>query len=186
MTPGVVPIRARISTDLPMVYVYATALTALNLLFLASVLFGLPGTWLMLLAAIVADALLSGHTLFAAATLWTCVFIALSGEVLEFVLGAAGARRAGGSRRGTLFAIAGSIAGAIIGTGIPLPVLGTLLGACLGAFAGSVFGDLLAGRDVGSSVAAGRGAASGRFWGTVAKMIAGTAIVLVLAVAAYA
>ncbi len=63
------------------------------------------------------------------------------------------------------------------------PILGTLIGACVGAFAGSLLGDLWAGRTMEDSVDAGKGAAAGRLWGTIAKMTVGGAIVVLLAVA---
>jgi uncharacterized protein YqgC (DUF456 family) len=107
------------------------------------------------------------------------------GEVLEFMLGAAGARQAGASKRAAALAIAGGILGAIIGTPFPIPVAGTLIGACVGAFAGSLLGDLWARRPLLHSVEAGRGAAVGRFWGTIAKMFVGGAIVLMLGIAAF-
>ena len=106
--------------------------------------------------------------------------MALAAEIAEFVLGAAGARKAGGSRRGAALAIIGGIVGAVLGTAIPIPVLGTLAGACLGAFAGSMAGDVASGKRVEESIDAGRGAAVGRFWGTVLKMAAGIAILATL------
>ena len=64
-------------------------------------------------------------------------------------------------------------------------VLGTLFGACAGAFLGSVAGDVWAGRSVDHSIEAGRGAATGRLWGTVVKLALGSAIFLLLAVDAF-
>lgn len=168
-----------------MVYVYATVLTLLNLVFLASVLFNLPGTWLMVAAAVLLDWLQPGEAMFTPAVLYGSVALALLGEVTEFVFGAAGARRSGGSRRGAMLAIVGGVVGAVLGTGIPVPVLGTVFGASAGAFAGSLLGDLLAGRTVDHSVAAGRGAAVGRFWGTLSKLGFGAAIFVLLTVAAF-
>jgi uncharacterized protein YqgC (DUF456 family) len=168
-----------------MIYVYAAGLTLLNFLFWGSILFGLPGTWLMLLAALLLDWLQPGEPMFGAASLYSSAGLALLGEIAEFVFGAAGARQAGGSRRGAAFAILGGVIGAIVGTGLPVPILGTLIGACAGAFAGSVFGDLLAGRTVDRSVEAGRGAAAGRLWGTISKMAIGGLICGILTVAAF-
>lgn len=168
-----------------MLYVFATGLTLLNLVFLSSILLGLPGTWLMILAAMLVDWLGPAEPMFPAGVLYTSVALAVIGEVAEFALGAAGARRAGGSKRGATLAIVGGIIGAIVGTAIPVPVLGTLFGACAGAFLGSVSGDVWAGRAVDHSVAAGRGAATGRFWGTIAKLALGSAIFLLLTIAAF-
>jgi uncharacterized protein YqgC (DUF456 family) len=167
------------------IYVYATLLTLLNLVFWASILIGLPGAWLMVLVAVTIEWWQPGEFMFSTTTLVVAAALAMLGEVLEFTLGAAGARQAGGSRRAAALAIVGGIVGAILGTAIPVPVVGTLVGACVGAFAGSVVGDLWAKRPVVHSIEAGRGAASGRLWGTVAKMITGGMTALVLAVAAF-
>src|SRR2546430_16875774 len=78
-------------------------------------------------------------------TLGVAAGLAVLGEVLEFVLGAAGSRHAGGSKRAAALAIVGSLVGGIIGIGIPGPVVGTLNGACPVAFACSPIGALCAG-----------------------------------------
>ncbi|MFO8152942.1 DUF456 domain-containing protein [Thioalkalivibrio sp.] len=168
-----------------MVYAYATILTILNLAFWASILFGLPGTWLMILAAAATDWWLADTAMFGWPVLLTAIMLATLGEILEFFLSAAGSRGAGGTRRAAALAIAGGIVGAIAGTAFPVPLLGTLIGASLGAFAGSLLGDLWAGRPVLHSIEAGRGAAAGRFWGTVAKVVVGGVIVATLGVAAF-
>jgi len=168
-----------------MLYVYASVLTLLNLVFWASILFGLPGIWLMVLAGVLIEWLQPGEYLFGWTVLYTAAGLALLGEVLEFLLGAAGARQAGGSKRGALLAIVGGIAGAIVGTAIPIPVVGTLVGACAGAFAGSLLGDRMAGRSFELSLQAGRGAAAGRFWGTAAKLIIGAIVLVMMTIAAF-
>jgi uncharacterized protein len=118
-------------------------------------------------------------------TLGVAAGFAVLGEVLEFALGAAGSRRAGGSRRAAALAIVGSLVGGLMGTAIPVPIVGTLIGACLGAFIGSLIGDLWAGRPLFPSFEAGWGAAVGRFWETVSKLAIGGIMVIVLALAAF-
>jgi uncharacterized protein YqgC (DUF456 family) len=167
-----------------MTYVYAVILTLLNLVFWLGILFNLPGTWLMVLLAAAVEWWTAGEPLFGAAVLYLVTGLAVLGEVLEFALGAAGSRQAGGTKRGAALALVGGVVGAVLGTPLPAPIIGTLIGACLGAFAGSLIGDLWAGRTLGPSMAAGRGAAIGRFWGTFAKMAAGAIIIVVLAAAA--
>jgi uncharacterized protein YqgC (DUF456 family) len=166
-----------------MIYVSAVVLTVLNLVFWVGILFNLPGTWLMVLVT----ALLKWwqYILVSWTALGVAAGLAVLGEVLEFVLGAAGSRHAGGSRRAAALAIVGSLVGGIIGTALPVPIVGTLIGACLGAFVGSLLGDLWAGRPLFTSSEAGWGAAVGRFWGTVSKLAVGGIIVVVLAIAAF-
>jgi uncharacterized protein YqgC (DUF456 family) len=168
-----------------MIYLYATLITLLNLVFWASILFGMPGIWLMVLVAAVVEWLQPGEYMFSRVTLYVSAGFALLAEILEFLMGAAGARQAGGSRRGAALAIVGGVIGAILGTALPVPVLGTLIGACAGAFAGSLLGDRLAGRPLEQSVEAGRGAAIGRFWGTTSKMFIGAVVLVLLAAAAF-
>jgi hypothetical protein len=168
-----------------MIYLYATLLTLLNLAFWAGILFGIPGIWLMVLVAALVEWAQPGEYMFSQTTLYVSAGLALLAELLEFLLGAAGARQAGGSKRGAGLAIVGGIVGAVLGTALPIPVLGTLIGASAGAFAGSLFGDRMAGRSMDQSVQAGRGAAIGRFWGTTAKMIIGAVVLVLLAVAAF-
>jgi uncharacterized protein YqgC (DUF456 family) len=168
-----------------MLYVYATILTLFNLVFLVAVLFNLPGTWLMVLFAAGMEWWLPGESLFSWTVLYAVAALALLGELLEFVFSAAGSRQAGGSKRGAAIAIVGGVVGAVLGTALPVPVAGTLIGASIGAFSGSLLGDLWAGRPLFHSVDAGRGAAVGRFFGTVSKLAIGAAMVLILGVAAY-
>lgn len=168
-----------------MVYIYAVVLTLLNLVFWFGIMFNLPGTWLMILFPALLEWWKPGHFMFSWTVLCVAAGFAVLGEVIEFILGAAGSRQAGGSKRGAALAIIGSIVGGIVGTALPVPIVGTLIGACLGAFAGSLIGDLSVGRPLPQSVAAGRGAAVGRFWGSVAKQAVGAIIVVILAIAAF-
>ena len=120
---------------------------------------------------------------------WTvlgvAVGLAMLGEALEFVLGVAGSRRTGGSTRGAVLALVGSIVGGIMGIALPVPLVGPLLGACFGAFGGALLGNLWAGRTLFQSLAAGRGAATGQFWGTVLKLAIGAIMAVMLTIAAF-
>lgn len=167
-----------------MIYVYVAGLTLLNLIFWVAVLFNLPGTWLMVLLAALIEWWRPDEFLYSWPVLYVAAGLALLGEIFEFWLGASGARRAGGSKRGAALAIIGGIVGAVMGTPFA-PILGTVIGACVGAFAGSLLGDLWAGRPIGHSIDAGKGAAAGRLWGTIAKMGVGGAIVALLAIAPF-
>ncbi|MBI5018444.1 MAG: DUF456 domain-containing protein [Deltaproteobacteria bacterium] len=168
-----------------MPYVYAAIITLANAVFCAGILFGLPGTWLMLVFPLVLAWWQPGLHLFSPAVLWSAAGLAALGEVLEFTLGAAGSRREGGSGRAAALALVGGVIGGVLGTAIPVPVVGTLLGACLGAFAGSLAGDLWAGRSLFRGLRAGRAAAVGRLYGTLSKLAVGAAIFLVLVVSAF-
>ena len=120
---------------------------------------------------------------------WTVLGVAVGlaalGEVLDLVLGAAGSRRTGGTTRGAVLALAGSIVGGLMGVALPVPLVGPLLGACLGAFVGALVGNLWAGRKLFQSLAAGRGAAIGQFWGTILKLALGAIIAIILTIDAF-
>ena len=166
-------------------YVVAVLLTLLNAILWLGILVGLPGTWLMILGPVLLELSTTGTYLFGVPVLATATALALSGEVLEFALGALGSKKEGGSNRAAVLALVGGVAGGLAGTALPLPVLGTLFGACVGAFAGSLAGDLWAGRTLIQGVRAGRGAALGRLYGTASKVVVGGAIFVLLGWAAF-
>jgi uncharacterized protein len=168
-----------------MIYVYAVVLTLVNLLCWVGILFGLPGTWLMVLFPVLLKWWQPDQFMVSWTVLGVAVGLAVLGEVLEFVLGAAGSRRTGGATRGAVLALVGSMVGGIMGIGLPVPLVGPLLGACLGAFVGAIVGNLWAGRTLFQSLTAGRGAAIGQFWGTVLKLAIGAIIAIMLAIAAF-
>lgn len=108
---------------------------------------------------------------------------ALIGELIEFAAGALGAKRAGASRRSTLYAVIGSMIGAIGGAmiGIPVPVIGSILAAILfgglGATAGAMYGEWTDGRPWRESWTIGHAAFWGRTFGVFGKLGAGLLIV---------
>ncbi|QEG38786.1 DUF456 domain-containing protein [Roseimaritima ulvae] len=119
------------------------------------------------------------------------VFVcALVGELLEFAAAAMGAQRAGASRRSTMLAIVGSMVGAVLGAvvGLPfIPVLGPVVAAvlfgALGATAGAMLGEWSDGKSWRESWPIGHAAFWGRLLGTVGKILAGLAILVVILLA---
>jgi len=171
-----------------MLYIWGTLLVLLNAIWLALVMVGVPGNWLMVLSA----ALLSWRLeapdggMFSLWTLGGVLALAAAGEVLEFLAGAVGSRRAGGSAWAAGAALLGGIFGGIAGTFLlPIPLLGSLIGACGGACAGSLLVELSRGRGVDRALRTGLGAAGGRLLGTLGKLAVGSLIWLILAVAAF-
>ena len=135
-------------------------------------LLGMPGNWLMVAAVVVYVLLMPAASPVAVG--WGVVVglivLAGLGELMEFLAGAAGASRAGASRRGVLLALVGSLVGAVLFAG-------------LGAFAGAVLGEQWKGRDLDESLRVGNAAFWGRLLGTVAKTAVGAAMVAVTLVA---
>jgi uncharacterized protein YqgC (DUF456 family) len=169
-----------------MVYVYATLLVCINAFWLFLTALGLPGNWLIVLTAAVITWAWPDANMFSRWTLLAIVVLAGLGEVVEFLSGAVGAKKSGGTRWGAAGAIAGSIVGGIAGTAlIPVPLVGTLLGMCLGAFGGATLLEFATGRPFERSYAAGRGAAIGRAVGVVLKLAIGVVMWLIVAIAAF-
>jgi len=175
-----------------MTYLAATLLVVVNLACLALNIFQLPGNWLM----VATTALVAwwrwdksrgvGDQMFSVYVLAAMVVLAAAGEVLEFVAGAAGAKKYGASRWGSAAALAGGLVGGVAGAFvIPVPVAGSLIGACGGACLGAWAVELGRGGKMDRSLRAGLGAGAGRLLGTVIKIALGAAIWVIVAVAAF-
>ena len=153
-----------------------------------SQLVGLPGNWIIVAAAAAYAWWTPPDTRTAIG--WDTVIalgaLAALGEVLEFAAAAMGVSKAGGSRRGAMLALAGSIVGGIVGlvVGLPIPVVGSLAAALvfggLGALVGAMLGEGWKGRDFDASLEVGKAAFVGRLLGTLAKMIVGSVMVVVV------
>jgi uncharacterized protein YqgC (DUF456 family) len=173
-----------------MAYLGAILLSLLNAVWLALVIIGLPGNWLMVLSTMLlawwrwtAD---PGRPMFGVPVLVAICLLALAGEIVELLAGVVGARVAGGTRRGALGALVGALVGGLLGTFlIAIPALGSLLGTCGGAAVGAWALELRGGQTARMSLNAGLGAGAGRLVGTLAKLAAGVAIWIVVAVAAF-
>ncbi len=162
----------------------ATLMTLLALTGWIANILGLPGNWLIVSLAAAGWWLApeANRMHISLIPLIAIAFIAGLGEILEFAASALGASRMGGSRRGTLLAIAGSISGAIaglfFGSVIPIPIVGPVIASLLlgasGAFAGAIAGERWAGKDWEKSLQIGNAAFWGRLLGTVGKAVCGT------------
>lgn len=173
-----------------MYYVWFTLLTLVSATCLVGTLLTLPGNWLIVAAAAVFVWLVpdSGLT-------WLAVGIAtglaILGEFIEAVAGAAGAARLGAKRRSLVLSLVATIAGSIVGSFVvPVPVVGTLVGALIGGAAGAYLGAYAGERSAGTPHELGHqigGAAmKGRLLGTLAKLVIGVAIFLIVVIDAWA
>ena len=149
---------------------------------LANIL-GLPGNWVIVATALgcawwVPETRFWNVNWYIAATI---LAVALIGEALEFAASAVGTSRLGGSKRGVVLSILGSITGAIVGLslGTVVPIVGNVIASLLlgasGAFAGAILGERWAGKDWNASIEIGGAAFWGRLLGTVGKAVCGTA-----------
>jgi uncharacterized protein len=108
---------------------------AVLLLSLFLIPLGLPGTWIMIGAAIGYDALVGGNPIGWGTIVATAVLATIA-EIFEFTLSTRYTRKYGGSRRAGWGAIIGGIVGAIVG--VPVPIIGSVIGAFAGSFAGAL------------------------------------------------
>lgn len=94
----------------------------------------LSGTWLGLLATLLAM-LTRGDSSFPGwGTLLLFLLLCIAVEIGEYAAGMVGVTRRGGSRLGGWAALGGGIAGLILGSLLPLPIIGPLMGMLAGSF----------------------------------------------------
>jgi uncharacterized protein YqgC (DUF456 family) len=167
-----------------MTVVWALLFILAVLLFWCLNLFGLPGNWFIVTATVlyawlVPDAPSNLRWI----VVGVVVLLAVLAEIVEFGASAAGVKRAGGSRRGAMLALVGSMVGATMGlfVGIPIPIVGSVIGAIvfagLGAMFGAFIGEAHKGRSFEQSWNVGHAAFWGRVVGTVGKIAIGAAMV---------
>lgn len=151
------------------------------LAWLANIL-GMPGNWVIVACAVGCAWWGSESHLWHVSWVLVAaiVIIALVGELLEFAASAIGASRLGGTKRGALLALLGSLVGAITGLfmGSVVPIIGNVVASLLlggvGAFCGAILGERWAGKDWNDSIEIGNAAFWGRLLGTVGKGVCGT------------
>lgn len=169
-------------------YLWACLLIAANLAALAGTMLSLPGNWLIVLFTALFAWLVRGPDGLGIGWwgLGVLLVLAIVGEIVEFAAGAAGAAKSGGSRRGMVLALGGSLVGSIVGVSvgsfIPIPLVGSLIGVlgggALGAFGGAYFGEAWKGRAEEQRFEVGKAAFVGRLLGTVGKLGVGVAMVV--------
>lgn len=162
---------------------YYLLLVVISVAGLAISAIGLPGLWLMVIAATVFS-LATGGTVLGWQGVAVLAGLAIASEIVEFLAGAAGSKTAGGGWRGIVGAATGGIAGGIIG--VPVPLIGPILGAILGAGIGAGLFELTgheASIQRAGSVAI--GAAKGRLWGAASKLTFGLVMLIVIIIYAF-
>lgn len=147
-------------------------LAAVLLLGLLMIPFGLPGTWILVGAALGYSLLVPGSI--GTFTVVLLAALAVVGEVIEFTLTAKYTRKYGGSRRASWGAIIGGMIGAIMG--VPIPIIGSVIGAFAGAFAGAFVAELTRGTAGSGATRVATGALIGRALAAAMKVGIGLAM----------
>lgn len=137
---------------------------------LVMVVLALPGIWSMFLVA--GLCMLWQPEIIGWPAVLTIAIIGIISEATDLVASAVGVKKLGGSKRGALGSIVGTMIGAIAGTVfIPIPVLGTILGGILGAGAGALMVERgVVNKSWVDSMKSGGGAAIGRTISVFAKI----------------
>ncbi len=144
-----------------------TVFVVILIIALFSIIFGFPGTFLIL-GDVIIYSFITGFEKIGLKIIIVLFFISLLAEALDFFLGVAGARKYGSSKKGIVLSIIGGIIGAIIMAPILLG-LGAIIGVFIGCFAGAFLGEYLEQKKIKSAVRAGYGALIGRIAGTLVK-----------------
>ncbi len=158
-------------------------LTAVIVISLVLVVFGLPGLWIMIASAVCYRILLPDHPI-SWFTIVAITILAIIAEVFEFTLTGKYARKYGGSRRAGWGAIIGGFIGMMVG--IPIPVIGSVIGAFAGSFAGAFIAEISGGKsNTAGATRVATGALVGRVVATAMKVGIGCAIAAWILVAAW-
>lgn len=146
---------------------------------LVAIVFGLPGTLVILLSAFVYAWATEFHVVTWGALGWLTLMAAVA-EILEQIAGVYGSAKFGSSRKALIGSVVGGIVGAIalapIGFGV-----GAVFGAFFGAFAGAFLTELyLEKRQMREALRSGYGAFFGRVGGFIVKMSLAFAMVVLV------
>ena len=156
-------------------------LSVILILSLILIPLGLPGTWIMVAAALGYWILVPTGGVGMVTVIGTGL-LALFGEIIEFSLSGRYARKYGGSRRAGWGAIIGGIVGAFVG--VPVPIVGPVIGGFLGSFAGALIAELSRGSGGGTATRVAWGALIGRVTAAAAKVAIGIVMIVWIIVAA--
>jgi uncharacterized protein YqgC (DUF456 family) len=149
------------------------------LLGIFSILFGIPGTVIILIDTAIYAAV-TGFERIGGKILITLLILSILAELADFAIGLAGAMKFGASRQSLVASVIGGILGALLLTPIMLG-LGAVLGAFLGGFAGVLTVELLRQSNLKPALRAAWGTLVGRAAGICVKggfALVMTAIVL--------
>lgn len=158
-------------------YVVLAFYLLVSLAGLVSLIFGLPGNFVILGASLLFG-WYGGFQEITVKIIIILIVLALAGELIEFLLGIAGSKKYESSNR----AIVGSIIFGIIGAVLGAPFffgIGAVVGALAGAFAGAIIVELSQGKKMDEALKSGWGAFIGRVAGTISKGAVGIAMIAV-------
>lgn len=157
-------------------------LAAVLLMALLLIPLGLPGTWVMVIAAWGYNYVVDGDPI-GTRTILGIAVLAIIAEIFEFTLAAKYTKQYGGSRRAGWGAIIGGMVGAIVG--VPVPIIGSVIGAFAGAFIGAWVMERSRGDQAGNATWVATGALLGRVAAAALKVAIGLVIIVWILFAAW-
>ncbi|QDT94957.1 DUF456 domain-containing protein [Gimesia aquarii] len=172
-------------------YLMATLLLLANITAWVSILFLVPGNWIVVFLSALFYVFMpvqenNGISL---TVLLIAIALAGLGELVEMLGGSAGAAKKGASRRAMILSLLGTFLCSILGAGLATPIvppLGTIMGAILGgsvgAYMGAYLGEVWKGNQDVDRQEIGRAAFIGRILGVVGKMAIGVIIIVMITV----
>ena len=139
--------------------------------------FGISGTWIVAVAAMLYNVINWNWTI---PPIWLMILIILCivGELLELTLGAVMARRYKASKTAMISSMAGGIIGAVVG--IPGLLFGSIIGMLVGSFFGAVIAELILEKDVSSALKIGTAAFLGGLGGKLGKLLITVAMIAIV------
>ncbi len=143
-----------------------------------SIIFGFPGTVIILIDT-VAYSLITGFKIIGWKIIAVLIILSLLAETIDLLLGSAGAKKFGSSKKGIVASLIGAIAGAILMTPFLLG-LGAVIGAFLGGFTGTFIVELIEQRQLKPAVRAGYGTLIGRIAGIFAKSFFALVMIIII------
>jgi uncharacterized protein YqgC (DUF456 family) len=158
-------------------YLVFTVFLIVALAGLISLVFGLPGTFIIL-ADSVAYAWYKGFNEITTKVIIILIILAALGELLEFLLGILGAKKEKASNSAVAASIICGIIGAILGAPFLLGI-GSIIGALIGAFAGAFLIEIYKRKGINQAIQSGRGALLGKVVGTITKGAIGITMIAI-------
>ena len=143
-----------------------------------SIIFGFPGTVIILIDAFVYS-LITGFKTIGWKIIVVLIILSLLAETLDFILGSAGAKKFGSSKKGIVASVIGGIAGAVLMAPFLLG-LGAVIGAFLGGFTGTFIVELIEQKNLKPAVRAGYGTLLGRIAGIFAKSFFALVMIIII------
>lgn len=172
-------------------YLMALLLFLVNLTAWVSILFLIPGNWIMVFVSALFYLFMPDSSQHGLSLMVLVIAIALAGlgELVEALGSSAGAARKGASRRAMILALLGTFLFSVVGATFATPVLpplgtivGAILGGSVGAYLGAYLGEVWKGNLAVDRMEISRAAFVGRLLGVVGKLAIGVVILVMLTI----